>query len=305
MKTTKLSCHIELPDNFRRDDVLDFHRRDVQMVAERVAEDVLHKGLIWNGYPACLNIQFHVRHVTVELAIDGPVEKETDSQVRMASMVRRMLGLTQAIEDFEQHYRNHPQLGPLVAGKPGLRVPLAATPFEALTWAVTGQQISVNTAVSVRRKLIQSCGLQHSSGLWCYPDACQIAVMDETTLRHAGFSQAKAQTLIALSQGVEQNLLPLDMWADAPPADEINARLLHVRGIGPWTISYALLRGFGFLDGSLHGDAAVRRKMQCLLGTEEKISEQFAQRWLAEFSPWRALVAVHLWAMPLDGDFQR
>lgn len=298
MKTTRLSCYIELPDNFRRDDVLDFHRRDVQMVAERVTEDVLHKGLIWNEHPACLSFQFHVRHVAVELAVDGLIKKETDSLVRMVSMVRRMLGLTQPIEDFEQHYRNHPQLGQLIAGKSGLRVPLAATPFEALTWAITGQQISVNAAVSVRRKLIQSAGLQHSSGLWCYPGARQIAAMDETTLRQAGFSQAKARTLIALSQCVEQNLLPLDAWIDALVVDEISARLLEMRGIGPWTISYALLRGFGFLDGSLHGDAAVRRKMQYLLGTEEKISEPFAQRWLAEFSPWRALVAAHLWAMP-------
>jgi len=30
-----------------------------------------------------------------------------------------------------------------------LRVPVAATPFEALTWAITGQQISVAAAVSI------------------------------------------------------------------------------------------------------------------------------------------------------------
>lgn len=82
--------------------------------------------------------------------------------------------------------------------------------------------------------------------------------MDETVLRQAGFSQAKARALITLSQCVEKNLLPLDAWIDAPVADEISARLLEVRGIDPWTISCALLRGFGFLDGSLHGDAAVR-----------------------------------------------
>lgn len=67
-------------------------------------------------------------------------------------------------------------------------------------------------------------------------------------------------------------------------------------GIGPWTLNYTLLRGFGWLDGSLHGDVAVRRGLQLLLESDEKITEAEAQTWLVEFSPWRALVAAHLWA---------
>ena len=86
-------------------------------------------------------------------------------------MVRRMLGLTQRIEDYEQAYRAHPQLAPLIARQLGLRVPLSATPFEALIWAITGQQISVSAAISMRRKLIVATDLKHSGGLSCYPDA--------------------------------------------------------------------------------------------------------------------------------------
>jgi DNA-3-methyladenine glycosylase II len=91
--------------------------------------------------------------------------------------------------------------------------------------------------------------------------------------------------------------LPLDTWADTCPADEIRARLLAVRGIGPWTVNYTLLRGFGWPDGSLHGDVAVRRGLQLLLGRDDKINAAEAEDWLAEFSPWRALVAAHLWAL--------
>ena len=121
--------------------------------------------------------------------------------------------------------------------------------------------------------------------------------MAEQDLRQAGLSTTKAQTLIALSERIEKGLLPLDKWVDAPPVEEIRSELLAIRGIGPWTVSYVLMRGFGWLDGSLHGDVAVRRNLQVLLGREEKIREEEAKQWLAEFSPWRALVAAHLWAM--------
>ncbi|MFT6552722.1 MAG: DNA-3-methyladenine glycosylase II [Zhongshania marina] len=78
---------------------------------------------------------------------------------------------------------------------------------------------------------------------------------------------------------------------------------MAIRGIGPWTVNYVLLRGFGYLDGSLHGDVAVRRNLQLLLGREVKITAEETQVWLAQFSPWRALVAAHLWAMQSDDGF--
>lgn len=95
--------------------------------------------------------------------------------------------------------------------------------------------------------------------------------------------------------------LPLDDWMRTLPVEEIRTQLEALHGIGPWTVNYALLRGFGWLDGSLHGDAAVRRGLQALLGQPEQVSEAQARAWLAEFSPWRALVGAHLWAMQASG----
>jgi DNA-3-methyladenine glycosylase II len=295
MKGPSLSCTVQLPPHFRTNDILSFHRRDPLLVAERVEARTLQKGLTWQGGAACLTIRFHSGHADAELARDEAAGADGTELLQL--MVERMLGLTQRIEDFEDAYRHHPQLGPLIARHSGLRVPLTATPFEALTWAITGQQISVSAAVAIRRRLIQAAGLQHSGGLACYPDAERIAGMSEAELRQAGFSQGKARTLLTLSQRIRENLLPLEEWRVALPVAEMTEKLLLVSGIGPWTINYALLRGFGYLDGSLHGDVAVRRSLQTLLNASEKVTAAEAQRWLAEFSPWRALVAAHLWAM--------
>ncbi len=285
---------IRLPDGFRRGDVLAFHRRDAQQLSETIDGNVLRKGLVWDGLPACLTLRFGERSVAAELSVDG--EMLQDARPRLRRAVRRMLGLTQPIEKFESAYRKHRVVGPMIRRNSGLRVPNTATPFEALAWAITGQQISVSAAVSVRRKLIQLVGLRHSSGVWCFPEAAHIAAVTETALRKAGFSSTKAATLIALSEQVADGRLPLNEWVDSPVEEEIREQLIAIRGIGPWTVNYALLRGFGCLDGSLHGDVAVRRNLQVLLGRPEKISEAEAQAWLAQFSPWRALVAAHLWA---------
>lgn len=295
--SSRLSCAISLPVNFRVDEVLGFHGRDKLAVAERINGNRLYKGLLWDGNAACLTIEFGNDRANAELAIDGKSKTPRDA---LEQLVHRMLGLTQRIEVFETKYRADPRIGPLIAGRPGLRVQQTATPFEALAWAIIGQQISLAAAISVRRRLIQAAGARHSSGLACFPDAERLLMLDETALRQAGLSQTKARTLQMLSREVVADRLPLTTWLVTQPIEEIRAQLLSLRGIGPWTVSYALLRGFGWLDGSLHGDVAVRRQLQRLLGITEKPGEDFTRAWLTEFSPWRALVAAHLWSIPSD-----
>lgn len=302
---TIIEASISLPRNFRLADFLAFHQRDAQMLAEKVNEQQLQKGIVWQGMPACITFVFTRKQVDVTLHMDSGRKKLDTKKIqsRLQQHAQHMLGLNQAINDFEKFAVAHPELGHLITRQSGLRVPQAATAFEALTWAIIGQQISVNAAVSIRRKLIQHAGLQHSSGIWCYPSATQIAALVEDDLRPLGFSQTKARTILELGKTIHNGDLPLDNWlsdywqGNGLAAQDIYDALIKVRGVGPWTVSYALLRGFGWLDGSLHGDVAVRRNLQLLLGINEKPDEKTTQSWLAAFSPWRALVAAHLWAM--------
>ena len=126
-----------------------------------------------------------------------------------------------------------------------------------------------------------------------------MALITEDDIRALGFSRSKANTLITVSQMVINGDLPLGHWVIAESIDEITQTLLSVKGIGRWTINYTLLRGIGWLDSSLHGDAAVRNKLGLLLACNDEVSENEASTWLEQFSPWRALVAAHLWAMKL------
>ena len=183
-----------------------------------------------------------------------------------------------------------------------------------------GQQISVAVAVSLRRKLIEAAGLPlHSSTqqqvpeaahLRASPDAEQVLQLGEGALRDLGFSQAKARTLLCVARAVQEGLLPLDDWAqqsarglwNESTVEVMAQQLLAVKGIGPWTVNYCLLRGYGWPDGSLHGDVAVRRAIGLLTGTD-KPDARAASDWLAQFKPWRALVAAHLWASLADKSY--
>ncbi|WP_280189506.1 DNA-3-methyladenine glycosylase 2 [Delftia sp. PS-11] len=312
----RVSQRLALPQDYRMAGFWGFHCRDAQRIAEcglhGGPRPVLHKALAWRGRATLLTLHLPppgsaVSEVQAHWWLQGAAEApELQVQAALAAMLRRMFGLGQDVLRFERAHAGHAQLGPLLARQRGLHVPAACTPWEALSWAVTGQQISVAAAVSLRRRLIlaanQPVSLQTGDAampqqLWCIPEAAQVAAMDDETLRGAGFSQAKSRTLRLLAEAVQAGRLPLDDWAAMPelPAAEIASRLLDIKGVGPWTVNYTLLRGYGYLDGPLHGDAAVRRALAQLLQAKA-VDAARTEQWLRDFSPWRALVAAHLWA---------
>lgn len=284
---------LPLPVDFDREAFLDFHRRDVQAVAERVDAKRLDKALIWQQIPALLVVEFsEPGQARVVLQPDSDVPL---TGVSLAAFARHLLGLDQPTQEFETKVADHPLVGALVRSQAGLRVPQSASPFEALSWAIIGQQISVAAAVSIRRRFILALGRQHCSGLYCYPDASDVIATDVETLKACGFSRSKADCLLTVAQAcLAESLLP-QIGIPENRLKTLQKTLLDIRGLGPWSVHYALLRGYARMDGSLHGDVAVRRAIQQLQGTATPPTAREAETWLADFRPWRSLLAAHLW----------
>jgi DNA-3-methyladenine glycosylase II len=192
-----------------------------------------------------------------------------------------------------QAARDDALLGPVVARLPGLRIVQSATVFEALTWAIIGQQINLPFAIALRRTFIQLAGRRHGGGMLCYPEAADVARFDLEQLTSRKFSGAKAETLLRVARLVDSG--ELSLARDADPAQAAQT-LLAVKGIGPWTVNYTLLRGYGYPDCSLHGDVAIRTAFQRLLGEEEKPSIARAEQLLELYKPHRTMAAAYLWA---------
>lgn len=291
---TILTHNIALPSDFQTAAFLSFHQRDSQQLAERVNHDSLEKGFIWHGHPAILKIHFTTEQAHGQLLLDPSSHNNLGAKQYWPQWLEYFIGVAQPIADFIKQHQQHPELGALLRQQPGLRVAQTSSPFEAVSWAIIGQQISVTAAVNIRRRFIELAGLQHSSGLWCYPDAQRVAELSIEELRSVGLSLNKARAVAELSQQLSSGALQLPKQVNATTIEQLRTALLAIPGIGPWTVNYTLMRGFAWLDGSLHGDAAVRRYLQVLLN-QDSLSAKQTEQWLQQFSPWRALVAAHLW----------
>lgn len=294
---TVLHWDVALPPGYRRGDVLAFHGRDQQGVAEQVDANRLRKGIMHDGLCVAFEIAFGPEQANCTADIDGAPAPGMEAALHAA--VRNMLGLQIDPQPFAALVANDALMGPLAARNPGLRIVQSATPFEALSWAIIGQQINLAFAIALRRTFILQAGRRHSSGLWCYPEAQQAAQLAVEDLTSRKFSRAKAETLLRLATAVADGALSLSLPAGGDVAG-ISQALLAIKGIGPWTVNYALLRGYGYADCSLHGDVAIRAALQKLLGETDKPDMARTEQWLRRYAPQRTMAAAHLWASLQD-----
>ena len=282
---------LRLPPGYRVDEVLAFHARDAEGVAEQVNGQTLRKAVLLGGVPVLFAVDFVDGEARCSVEADGELDAATRALADEA--LRSMLALRIDPAPFAEFVRGDAFFRPLVARLPGLRIVQSATVFEALTWAIIGQQINLPFAISLRRSFIGQAGRPHSSGLWCYPEAADVARLELDTLTSRKFSRAKAETLLRVARMANDGELDLRLNHDPPRSA---AQLLAIKGVGPWTVNYTLLRGYGYADCSLEGDVAVRSAIGRALGMAEKPSIAQAQGWLAAYAPQRTMAAAYLWA---------
>lgn len=282
--------HIDLPPGYRTADVLAFHGRDAEGVAEQVKPDGLRKGVLLGGVPTLFEIAFDASGAACRVVSDGAA---APGDAPIHDVLLNILGLRIDPAAFAAFARDDAWLGPVIARQPGLRIIQSATIFEALTWAIIGQQINLTFAIALRRTLILQAGRKHSSGLWCYPEARDVACLDIEQLTSRKFSHAKADTILRVASMVEDGTLGLDRARDP---DDVSRELLAIKGIGPWTVNYVLLRGYGYPDCSLQGDVAVRAALHGLSGSAARPGIPEAEHLLQRYAPHRTMAAAYLWA---------
>ena len=178
-------------------------------------------------------------------------------------------------------------------------MPLSADPFEALVWAIVGQQVNVGFAATCRARVVALVGVDAGAGLRAHPDARRIAALEPDELIPLQYSRRKAEYLVDAARAVRDGALDLDALGDATAA-EIDRSLSPLRGIGPWTVRYVLMRGYGFADCVPVGDAGLVNALRRMYALAERPGPQEQERLLEPFAPHRSLAAFHLWKSLAD-----
>jgi len=204
--------------------------------------------------------------------------------------VRRMFDVDLDPSVLARHFGGDPLLAPRLAVRPGIRLPRAWDPFELAVRAVLGQQVSVRAATTLAGRIASAYGTPFDDGddvTRHFPRPSQLA---EAPLESAGVMPARARTIRALANAVEEGRVIFDLAGDGHATA---ASLTTLPGIGPWTASYIAMRGFGEADAFPSGDLVLQRAAG---GCTARALEARSQAW----RPWRAYAVMLLWQAPVQ-----
>jgi AraC family transcriptional regulator of adaptative response / DNA-3-methyladenine glycosylase II len=219
-------------------------------------------------------------HVACTLTLD-----DVRDLAQAVATVRRLLDLDADPVAVDEDLGADPVLGPLVAARPGLRVPGAAAAHELVARAVLGQQVSVAGARTLAGRLVAAYGppLEQADGglTHRFPSAAALADVADAHLAMPARRRDTFRTVMRLLADGELDL--------SPGADRAVARqdLMAVGGIGPWTAEYVAMRALGDPDAWPVTDLGVRHALAAL-GADPSAAE----RW----RPWRSYATFHLWS---------
>jgi AraC family transcriptional regulator of adaptative response / DNA-3-methyladenine glycosylase II len=185
-----------------------------------------------------------------------------------------------------------PLLAPLVARRPGLRVPGAWDGFEVAVRAMLGQQITVAAAVKLAAKLVAALGdpLAPSCGqglTHTFPTPLRVA---EANLRSLGMPAARAQALSALARAAAAQA---GLFSPTQTLELALTKLRALPGIGEWTAQYIAMRGLREPDAFPAADIGLMRAMTPPDGRRPGAIDVLARA--EAWRPWRAYAAQHLW----------
>lgn len=214
----------------------------------------------------------------------------------LLSRVRRLFDLDADPEAIDGALRGDPRLAPSVAAAPGMRMPGTVDPQEMLVRAMVGQQITVAAARTALTRLSAAGSTSTAAGDGLerlFPTPAQIA---EAGHLLAG-PRRRIDALLHAAAAMAGGRLDFGYGSDLPG---LEATLLPLPGVGPWTVGYVGMRVLGAPDVFLANDTAVRNGIRALDASGSgALSPDFR-----ETSPWRSYATMHLWraaAAPSSG----
>lgn len=243
-----------------------------------------------SGRPSVLSVDFSRDAEGIVLAACGPGARVSSTELR--EIVAGLIDCDAPVGEIAAHLSRDSALDSLVRRHPGIRIPGTVSPFELAVRAILGQQVSVSAARILSGRVAAIWGtvlaaevtaeLSHS-----FPEPRDLR---DARLEEVGTSPLRAGAVRALAETVEEGRIRLKR--ESCDLREVEGALLEIKGIGPWTAAYIMVRAMGDRDAIPVADLGLR---QALAPRDEVLTPRELAMRAEPWRPWRAYAAVHLW----------
>jgi DNA-3-methyladenine glycosylase II len=224
------------------------------------------------------------------------IEISSEDATAVKKLISTIFDVRLDLKPFYQAVASDKIMSKIVKKLNGLKICSTPTAFEALVSSIIEQQISLNVALNIERKLIKKFGEKSTldtGEYYAFPTPEKLSLGSLKQFRACGLSTNKVEYIKGISKLLSNRELDLEEMKNMDDG-MIFKELLGVRGVGIWTAELTMVRGMQKYDTMPADDLGLRR---CIAGyyTGGKLVSSDGARAIAEkWKPWRGYASFYL-----------
>ncbi|MGE7772527.1 DNA-3-methyladenine glycosylase family protein [Viridibacillus arvi] len=289
---------IYTPEEFSFEECLLFLSRSKQEILHQIKDGYLYKLIKVNQELILCKIGCNQNIILVDFSITPPSKGIREE---VASYIWEWFDLDTDLRVFYEAAKRDKVLQGFAQKYYGLRIMCIPDLFEALSWAIIGQQINLTFAYILKKRFVENFGESltfKGDTFWLFPNYEKIATISVDELRELQFSVRKAEYVIGVAKIMASGELTKDLLLGDQNYQQIQKSLMKIRGIGAWSADYVMMKclhhpsAFPITDVGLHNAL----KIHLGLGRKPTIVEikELSANWgglqaYATFYLWRSL----------------
>jgi len=203
----------------------------------------------------------HGRLIVFRLASIGTLENpeltytlysETDldeaSRADVLEKISFFLSLKDDLEPFYAIGQDDPAFASIIHDLYGYHQVKFLTPFENACWAILSQRNSISVSRGMKDRLtVRYGGMLKVDGIPydAFPEPAQLVTADEDELNGVIGNRWKTAGILSVARAFDQ---VDEDWLYTAPYQSVETWLRSIKGIGPWSASFILLRALGHMN---------------------------------------------------------
>ncbi|MEQ6048816.1 DNA-3-methyladenine glycosylase [Lysinibacillus capsici] len=288
---------ITLPANFDMNANLGYLTREKNECLYEIENNIITKVIAIGEMQSLVQISVIDNQQMVVQFLNGSRPIEKGEREKIATYILEWFDLDNDLTPFYEMANADPLLKIPAQKFYGLRVIGIPDLFEALCWGVLGQQINLAFAYSLKRQFVESFGDSiewNGKKYWVFPPYERIAQLTPTDLAAIKMTVKKSEYIIGIARLMacgelsKEQLMKMNF-------KEAEKSLIKIRGIGPWTANYVLMRCLRFQTAFPIDDVGLINSIKTLRNMNQKPTKEEILALSIPWKNWESYATFYLW----------
>lgn len=288
---------ITLPEEFDMNRNLGYLTREKNECMYAIENDIITRVIAVGEFRFLvqLNVIDNKQMVVQFLGDSRPTEEW--QREKIVTYIREWFDLDNDLTSFYEVAKTDPLLKMPVEKFYGLRVVGIPDLFEALCWGVLGQQINLAFAYSLKKQFVEGFGDSiewNGKKYWVFPSYERIARLTPADLADIKMTVKKSEYIIGIAGLIASGELSKESLMNMNFKDA-EKNLIKIRGIGPWTANYVLMRCLRFPTAFPVDDVGLINSIKILRNMDRKPTKDEILEISIPWKNWESYATFYLW----------